>query len=286
MKLVPGRVAVVTGAASGIGRELARQLAGRGLTVAMTDIEREPLAEAHEQVTAAAAQGANVIAVPADVADPDSVGALAGEIRERLGPVALLCNNAGVVGPRRPLWEQSRFDFGWVLGVNLWGVINGLAAFLPDMVRSGNGHVLNTASVAALAVITGGGNGPYAASKHAVAGLSEVLAEDLREVGIDVGVTVLCPGPVKTNIRSAARNRPASLSSAPLPDGTAPPTFSHAVPTISAESAARVALEAVEKNQFWALTNPGNEQEVRIRAQQILADCDLIRVATPAAEGP
>lgn len=268
MKISAGQVAVVTGAASGIGLHLAEQFARRGVHIVLADVEKEPLAAARGRVAAAAAPGVGVISHAVDVSDARAMIELAAKVADELGHVAILCNNAGVVGPRVPLWEQEEADFRWVLDVNLWGVINGLRAFVPDMVRVGRGHIVNTASIAALTTIAGGGNAPYAASKHAVAGLSEVLREDLSAARLDIGVSVLCPGPVVTNIRDAGRNRPGSPGGS-AHQTSAAPTFTHAVETIQPDVAARLTLDAIEHDRFWILTNPGNEDEVRDRLESI-----------------
>jgi NAD(P)-dependent dehydrogenase (short-subunit alcohol dehydrogenase family) len=268
VRIRAGQVALVTGAASGIGLHLATQFARRGMHVVLADVEKEPLAAARGRVAAAAASGAGVISHAVDVSDARAMTDLAAAVADELGHVAILCNNAGVVGPRVPLWEQEEAAFRWVLDVNLWGVINGLRAFVPDMVRVGRGHVVNTASIAALTTIRGGGNAPYAASKHAVAGLSEVLREDLSAAGLDIGVSVLCPGPVVTNIRDAARNRPGSLGRS-AHETSAAPAFIHAVQAIQPDVAARLTLEAIEHDRFWILTNPGNKDEARDRLEMI-----------------
>jgi NAD(P)-dependent dehydrogenase (short-subunit alcohol dehydrogenase family) len=258
MRLAEDQVALVTGAASGIGFELASQFLGRGMTVVMVDVERPALEQARRRLAAQAPTG-TLEAFAADVSVGREVIDLAGATIERFGRVDVLCNNAGVVGPRLPVWEQSESDYAWVLGVNLGGVINGLRAFLPEMVARNHGHVLNTASVAALTTIAGGGNGPYAASKHAVLGLSEVLREELAHAAPNVGVSVLCPGPVATRIRDAARNRPLTAGAEPI---SAPPRFEHRAQTIGAERAAQIAIEGIESDRFLLLTNAGNRQEV------------------------
>jgi NAD(P)-dependent dehydrogenase (short-subunit alcohol dehydrogenase family) len=264
-----GQIALVTGAASGIGLHLAEQFVRRGVHIVLADVEKEPLAAARARVAAAATAGVDVISHAVDVTDARAMIDLAAMVADEVGQVAILCNNAGVVGPRVPLWEQEEADFRWVLDVNLWGVINGLRAFVPDMVRAGRGHIVNTASIAALTTIRGGGNAPYAASKHAVVGLSEVLREDLSVAGLDIGVSVLCPGPVVTNIRDAARNRPGPLERSAHETSVAP-TFTHAVEAIRPDVAARLTLDAIEHDRFWILTNPGNEAEARERLESIL----------------
>jgi NAD(P)-dependent dehydrogenase (short-subunit alcohol dehydrogenase family) len=209
MRLEAGQVAVVTGGASGIGRAIVDSLAARGLTVVIADVEPDSLDAAVRDL---AGNGASAIGVLADVSDPASVQGLAERVLGELGRVDVLCNNAGIIAPRRPLWEHTPDDWRWTLDVNLLGVANGVRAFVPAMIEARRGHVVNTSSMAGLTTIPGGGNGAYSASKHAVVGLSETLRVELDEVAPEVGVTVLCPGPVPSRIHDSARNRPAALA--------------------------------------------------------------------------
>jgi NAD(P)-dependent dehydrogenase (short-subunit alcohol dehydrogenase family) len=203
-----GRVAVVTGGGSGIGRALALALARERARVVVADISE---ADAAETVRLVAAAGADGLAIRTDVADRGQVNALADRVFDRYGATHVLCNNAGVVvhgGLEAATWE----DWQWVVGVNLWGVVHGLLAFVPRMIAGGEGgHVVNTASMAGL--IASQGLGVYNTTKYAVVGLSETLAKDLRPHGI--GVTVVCPMGVATRIRQAGRNRPDALRNAP-----------------------------------------------------------------------
>jgi NAD(P)-dependent dehydrogenase (short-subunit alcohol dehydrogenase family) len=253
MKLTSGMTAVVTGAASGIGRALATDLIARGLSVAVTDVEAFTL-------DGCAANDSF------DIADPAAVDAFAAVV----GPVDVLCNVAGVVGPRVPTWQQRPADWQWLWQVNVFGVANMLRAFLPAMTVRGTGHVVNVASIAGLAPIAGGGNAPYAASKFAVVGLSETLRVELDALAPDIGVTVVCPGPVATRIREAERNRPAALGGGGMP--VIPPTFTNAAARIGADDAAAQIVAAVEADQFYLLTNPANAAEVRTKVGRLLAD--------------
>jgi NAD(P)-dependent dehydrogenase (short-subunit alcohol dehydrogenase family) len=186
-----GRVAVVTGAASGIGRALARHLGARGMRVVVADVERRPLAETAELVRAA---GGEALAVPTDVSDGEAVAALAAKTLEHF------------VGGAT--WSASVADYAWVLDVNVWGVIHGIRTFVPILLERGEpGHVVNTASMAALT--SSPYAGPYAMSKHAVLALSECLYHELQATGAPIGVTVLCPEAVATGIATSDRNRPA-----------------------------------------------------------------------------
>lgn len=209
MDELTGRIAVVTGAASGIGRAMAERFAAEGMRVVMADVEVDALEAAAEGV---AATGTDVLALPTDVADAGSVRALAAATTERFGVPHVLCNNAGVSGTFGPIWETTEADWEWVAGVNLMGVVHGILAFVPAMVAGGEpGHVVNTSSVLGLG--TGAGS-IYSVTKHAVTRLTEGLWTDLRAAGSAVSASVLCPGLVATHIVTADRNRPADLTEA------------------------------------------------------------------------
>jgi NAD(P)-dependent dehydrogenase (short-subunit alcohol dehydrogenase family) len=249
--LEPAQVAVVTGGASGIGRALADSFAGRGLTVVLADIEEESLDAAVRELTEG---GVTAVGAALDVSDAGAVNALAERVLTELGRVDVLCNNAGVVAPRRPLWEHTDDDWRWTIGVNLLGVANGVRAFVPAMVEAGRGHVVNTASIAGLTPIPGGGNGAYSASKHAVVGLSETLRVELDDVAPDVGVTVLCPGPVPSRIHESSRNRPAGLTStAAEPARAATSSMTTLAPVDSAVVGEQV-VAAIEAGRMYVVT--------------------------------
>ena len=198
-----GRVAVVTGAGSGIGRALALRAAGEGMRVVIADVEVGALEETAAEVETA---GAEVVVVPTDVSRADQVDALSRIAYERFGAVHLLCNNAGVFQAGIS-WQRSLSDWEWVLGVNLWGVLHGIRSFVPRMLEGGDeGHVVNTSSLAGL--ITGAYSAPYITSKFAVLALTECLAHDLRAHGAPIGASVLVPGLVDTKIAQSMRNRP------------------------------------------------------------------------------
>ena len=205
MENLAGKNAVVTGAASGIGRAVAGRLVEEGMNVVLADVEKPALDIAVDELSGGSGR---VLGVVTDVSDGDSVDALARQAIDELGSVNLVHNNAGVGGGGMT-WDLTTVDWAWVLGVNLWGVIHGIRAFLPHLIESGDGHVVNTASMAGMVAVPG--MGPYNASKFAVVAISETLYRELQMAGHPVGVSVLCPGVVSTRIGESDRNRPESL---------------------------------------------------------------------------
>jgi NAD(P)-dependent dehydrogenase (short-subunit alcohol dehydrogenase family) len=208
-----GKVAVVTGAASGIGLAMAEAFAAEDMAVVLADVEVPALEEAADKL---AAGGAEVLAVPTDVRHAEAVAALADATVARFGAVHVLCNNAGVVAGGLA-WEVSPERFRWVVEVNLLGVAHGIHAFVPRMIDQGEGHVVNTASAAGL--ITGPGMASYYATKHGVVALTEALANDLALNGhAGIGTSVLCPEFVRTRIHEAERNLPPEIAPPPADD--------------------------------------------------------------------
>ena len=251
MELTAGKVAVVTGAASGIGFALAERFARAGLDIVLADVEQAALEAAEQKI---AQPGIKTLAVTTDVSDEASVQALAAAAVERFGAVHVVCNNAGVESVADP-WFGPISSWKWVLGVNLWGVIHGIRAFLPQMLGQGGGHIVNTASIAGLYP----GFAPsYDASKHAVVAISEGLYKSMIFAGLPIGVSVVCPGWVRTNIMDASRNWPASLGEQPPPSFEAEVTVPHVQKAIDdAIPPARVAdlvADAVVDGRFWVFT--------------------------------
>ena len=214
MEQLEDKVAVVTGGGSGIGRAVATHLAGAGMQVVVADIEQDAL---DATVAELVAGGHRAIGVRADVSDGASVEALAETTVAEFGAVHVVHNNAGV-GVGGPVWTHTERDWQWVLGVNLWGVIHGIRSFVPRMLdQGGPAHVVNTASMAGLISVPY--LGAYNVSKHGVVTLSETLHRDLGLAGSDIGVSVLCPGLVMTNIFESQRNRPDELADDDGPGG-------------------------------------------------------------------
>ncbi len=205
MDTLDQKTAVITGAASGLGLAFARRFAAAGAKVVLADIEAEPLDRAVDELRTA---GADVLGVRTDVSVADDVDALAAAAVDRYGRVNIVCNNAGVAAGGL-LWELSLADWEWTHGVNHWGVVHGLRSFVPHLLEHGDGHVVNTASVAGH--LSYPYMSPYNASKHAVVTISETLYHELRTVESPVGVSVVCPGLVNTGILESDRNRPEHL---------------------------------------------------------------------------
>jgi NAD(P)-dependent dehydrogenase (short-subunit alcohol dehydrogenase family) len=253
MQLQRGDVAVVTGAASGIGFALADRFASAGLHVVAADVQPEPLDEA---VAKLAERGTDVIGVPTDVSSEEQVQALAAVTLERFGGVHMVCNNAGVASFGDP-WIGPLSQWDWVIGVNLYGVVHGVRAFLPHLVLGGRGHIVNTASMAGLVP----GLSPiYDATKHAVVALTEDLFHGLRDTGMPIGVSVLCPGWVRTNIKDSERNWPTDLGPLPEPALTSDvvrPHFDRAIDEgMTPAAVAELVANGIETDRFWLLPHP------------------------------
>jgi NAD(P)-dependent dehydrogenase (short-subunit alcohol dehydrogenase family) len=268
------KVAVITGGASGIGRAVARRAAAEGMKVVIADIEEGALKEVENELTG---QGADAFAVTTDVADAASVRGLRDRALRQYGAVHLVHNNAGV-GGGGPIWEVPEHDWRWILGVNLWGVIHGVSTFVPLLIEQGEGHVVNTASIAGLT--TAPFLGPYNASKQAVVAISETLYKDLQAAGVSgVGVSVLCPGFVQTRIADSGRNRP---DWAPGRSDWAPETEveraddAHSViqglidSGIPAEVVAERVLDGVRTDTFYILTHPDLRAAIQTRFEDIV----------------
>jgi NAD(P)-dependent dehydrogenase (short-subunit alcohol dehydrogenase family) len=256
-----GKVAVVTGGASGIGKGIAAALAAEGAQVVIADIQRDAMEAAAAEIGAAA--------VLTDVSDPASVDALAAAVLDRYGAVHVVCNNAGI-GPLAPVADLTLDDWRWMLGVNLWGVIHGVHTFLPVLKRNRDGgHIVNTASMAGLAA--GPRLGAYAAAKYGVVGLTEVLAAELAADNSRVGVSVLCPGTIHTNIGTSSRNRPADLPDAGFKDIDIELEDNPRYRWVYPDVAGAVVVRAIKRGDLYALTHPDWYPVVAERHEAIAA---------------
>src|SRR6266545_3384149 len=247
MEDLKGKVAAVTGGASGIGFALCERFAAEGMRVVLADVSAEAVAAAAERV--AAESGAETLGVRTDVTSWDEMDELEARALDRFGAVHVLCNNAGVQMPGKT-WEFTRDEWTWLLGVNLGGVVHGIKAFLPGMVARGEpGHVVNTASIGGLLAFPG--TAMYSASKFAVVGLSETLAHDLAADGAPIGVSVLCPGPVVSLLReNSAVLRPGGEQGREVPLVTD-------AQRMSAADVAAMVVDAIRTDRFWILTHAG-----------------------------
>ena len=268
MRQLDGRVAVVTGAASGIGRALAGRFAAEGMRCVLADVEEEPLERAVGELRHS---GAAAVGVRTDVSSAADVQALADRTIAEFGAVHVLCNNAGVFQGGL-MWECSDADFEWTLGANLWGILHGVRAFVPRMVAAGTeGHVVNTISMAGLA--TTPFSGPYDVSKFAAMAATECLAHDLATVGAPIKVSAVCPGLVDTAIGSSRRNRPAMLATEQsegaafveraLADGTAG--------GMSPDEVADLVMDAIREEHFLVPTRPSYAQQLTDRCDDLVA---------------
>lgn len=277
MRELDGRIAVVTGGGSGIGRALALAFADEGMDVAIGDIETEPGERVADEVRA---KGRRALAVACDVTDAASVRALAASAREALGGAHVVCNNAGVVAGKQTA-DMSDADWDWVLSVDLQGVVNGLQAFLPGLVAQGEGHVVNTGSIAGLVPMAAPNVIAYTTAKYGVVGITETLYEELRPHG--VGASVICPGVVNTRIGESARNRPAAAGGPPRePEPPIQPPAPGEMPRIiganvrEPEDIARHVVTAVRNDHLYVVTHPETREAVEERFAAILAAYDRL----------
>jgi NAD(P)-dependent dehydrogenase (short-subunit alcohol dehydrogenase family) len=274
MKEFKNKVAVITGAASGIGRGLAKHCAQEGMRVVLADVEQEALRRAEQELRST---GATVLAVPTDVSKADEVKALAKKTLDTYGGVHLLFNNAGVAGGNA-IWESTLADWEWVLGVNLWGVIHGLHVFVPIMLAQDvECHIVNTASIAGL--VSYHPTATYQVTKHAVVALSEQLFFSLALRAAKVKTSVLCPGWVNTQIMDSERNRPVALRN---PDSDQPPNPVYesmlqygrqlVQAGMSPSAVAEHIFNAIREEKFYILTHPEFQPNIKERMQNILQE--------------
>lgn len=263
--LLSGKTAVVTGGASGLGKAIAQELIAQGMRVVLADIEADALERTATEI--------GTVGIRTDVSEFASVQALAEEVRCRFGTAHVVCNNAGIGSVGR-IAELTIDDWKWMLGVNLWGVIHGVRAFLP-MLRGNpdGGHIVNTASVGGF--VTMPGLGAYAVTKYGVVALTETLAQELAQDGSNVGATVVCPGPIRTNIKTSSRNRPADLGRGALVDTDLEQTeFGRTARWIEPRDAAKIVVAAIRSGDLYAFTHPEQLGALADRLQRILNAAD------------
>ncbi len=282
MQELNGKVAVITGGGSGIGRCMALAFADEGMDISIGDIETAAGEAVAEEVRA---KGRRAITVACDVTDLDSVRALAETTKAELGAYHVVCNNAGVISGG-PTAEMSPAEWDWVLDVDLQGVVNGVIAFLPGLVEQGEGHIVNTASIAGLVPMAAPGVINYTTAKYGVVGITETLHDELAPMGI--GASALCPGVVNTRISQSARNRPDAaggpVSEADmgppleLPPGMEMPRIIGANVQEPDAIAARV-VEGVKANDLYIVTHPETREAVEERFAAIMAAFDKLEAS-------
>ena len=274
MKDFEGKTAVVTGAASGIGFGLAEKLAQEKMQVVLADVEEEALDKAVKQLRQ---YQHRVIGVKTDVLIKESVSELFARANEEYGNIHILCNNAGIGAGsgNKGIWEVEKENWDWTLGVNFYGVLYGLQAFLPHMIEHGEeGHVVTTASLAGLLA----GAGTYGVSKHAVLALAESLNRDLVAINSKIGASVLCPGFVNTNITDSERNRPQHLrvKDQPETDPQALEMFSLLLKQGKEPSEiAEIVFKAIKEKVFYILPHPAWDDNLRNHFEEILSRKEL-----------
>jgi NADP-dependent 3-hydroxy acid dehydrogenase YdfG len=275
MNELVGKVAVVTGAASGIGRAIAERLGNEGMKVVLADIDAQALTCAEHEL---AASGLEVAARKTDVSRGDDVKGLARFALQRFGAVHVLCNNAGVgIGGR--LWEHTLADWEWLMGVNVWGVIHGIRSFVPVMLAQGDEcHIVNTASAAGL--VARPFLGVYSATKYAVVAISEALQQELLQSGARIGVSVLCPAVVNTRIGESERTRPSRLRNGVQSSAAGIEALDQAFRAALAaglppERVADSVVDAIHTGRFYVFTQNETETRIRARFDRILNDAAM-----------
>jgi NAD(P)-dependent dehydrogenase (short-subunit alcohol dehydrogenase family) len=272
MKEFNGRVAVITGGASGLGRAMAFRFAREGMKVVIADMDEKAMAQTEAELREG---GARAVSVKTDVSKAAQVEALAEKALAAFGAIHIVANNAGVA-EGGAVWENTIDDWEWVLGVNVWGVIHGLRVFTPIMLtQDTEGHIVNTASVAGL--LSPPGMGIYCVSKHSVVTLTECLHQDLAERNAKIKCSVLCPAYVPTGISESGRNRPAELKEQrkkSARDLALEESLRHAVAhgKVSPEQVADAVFEAVRDEKFYILTHKRIKDSVRMRLEDIIEE--------------
>lgn len=286
MKDVQGRVAVITGAASGIGRGMAESFAAAGMKVVLADVDAARLGDVARELEKT---GAEVLPVKTDVSRQVEVDELARRTLDAFGAAHVVCNNAGVAHGGVPTWESTLHDWEWIVGVNLMGVVHGVRTFTPLLLEQGEGHIVNTASMAGL--ISGGGNALYGVTKHAVVALSEALFNELAAIDARVRVSVLCPGWINTQIlQSSLRNQPEAVRHHRQEDRTSPEAEirrklveSLLASGLDPRRVGDLVLDAIREERFWVLTHPQWKSMIRHRVENILEERDPTPAGAPGA---
>ena len=278
MRITSETVAVITGAASGIGFGLAEALAERGAKVVLTDVRAEGLAAAARTLRES---GADVREVVTDVTDLDAVRALAHQTIAAFGHVDLVCNNAGVVSPAAPMWAQTAATWRRMFDIKVFGVLHGVQAFVPLLIEQGHGHVLNTASSGGLAPLPD--RTPYTGTMHAVVGLTETLHVELQRISPDLGATVLCPGLVDTPLGANS----VALGAIELPKnvtGASMRSTASGGGILSARAVAEAALDAVQAGRVHCAPGDGVWDRAKARVDALLANISHDVVPPPRAD--
>ena len=267
-----GKVAVVTGAASGMGRAFAQRFAEEGMRVVLADVEPEALDRAVGELRAA---GFEAVGVPTDVSSRAAVSQLASAALDAFGAVDLVANNAGVEGYLDgAIWEATEKDWRWTMGVNFWGVVHGVETFLPIMLRQGTeGHMVNTASMTAVVA----GRNMYSVTKQAVLALTETIHGQLAEREARVGISALCPGIIATRLFQGSRNRPEELRNEGEPGGTEQgrelrrAMHERLQAGMRPSEVASILVEGVREGRLYILTDHDWDDRIRARTEAILA---------------
>jgi NAD(P)-dependent dehydrogenase (short-subunit alcohol dehydrogenase family) len=265
MRDLVGKNALITGAANGIGLGICRALARAGVNVALADIDEAALGRARQEI---AVLGVEAVALPVDVSDEDAVRRAAAEVGRAFGKLHILVNNAGVTFAGSPLLSVPQQKLDWIFGVNVFGMLNCLRAFVPLMERHGEGgHIVNTASIGGLQVNPQLRNGPYAMTKYAVVALSEALSLDLEASGI--GVSVFCPALIATTLSQSSRRRPARFGGPYEPE---PRLRDRVMPSemMSAEAAGERVLNAIRNREFFVFTHPETRAWIEARHRRLM----------------
>jgi NAD(P)-dependent dehydrogenase (short-subunit alcohol dehydrogenase family) len=267
MKDLSGKVAVVTGAGSGIGLGIARAFAQAGVAVGLIDRRAETLEGAVAQVKEL---GGRALPLDVDVTDPVALGQAADAVEKAFGRIDIICNNAGVLVAGKAIEDVSVLEWEWILGVNLYGTINGIQTFLPRIRKHGQGgHIVNTSSIGGFEVNPVLRSGPYDVTKFAIVALSEALANDLA--GSNIGVTILAPGAFTSEIRRSSEFRPARFGG---PVAIPAPAGRTGEPRLEPDIAGRRVVTAIRNNEFYAFTHTEARVRVQPRIERILAALD------------